>query len=173
MRRGRGRDGAGPAVLGAAGWLFAELAMVLTVVAIGSEQKPASVADERVPPTTSSSPGSSTTVPAPAVEAGLSLRSVRFTMPVPEDDRAVVATFAVELGRAAPTGTSVGLIILFGTSDSGDPGEGVQVSKRVSALIGPAGFPQLRSTQEVRTYFGGDGPPGSVTVELFLFTGPA
>lgn len=167
MRR---RDVSGTVVLGAAGWLFAELAMILTVVAIGSEQQAAPTTARPRAATTVAAP---TTVATPGTEQGLALTSVTFTMPVPEDDRAVVDTFAGELGRLTPARAKVGLVMLFGKSLDADPVDGVGVSRRVSALLGSADLPQLRSALEIRTYFGGDGPPGSVTVELFLMTGPA
>jgi hypothetical protein len=37
-------------------------------------------------------------------------------------------------------------------------------------LLVAAGIPQLPRVEQIRTYLGDDGPPGTVEVELFLLT---
>jgi hypothetical protein len=104
----------------------------------------------------------------------LALTTVKFTMPVPASDPGVVSVFTDSLTRTVGPDAKVGLILLFGASNNPNvPVQGTRVSERVKGLITPAGIPQLRSTVDIRTYFGGDGRPGEVTVELFLLTGPS
>jgi hypothetical protein len=154
--------------LSAAGWLYAELAMVLVIVAIGSEA-PAAPAPPRPAVTTSATP----TV-KPGSQQGIGLTPVKFVMPVESSDDAVLRTFVSELDRRVGPDGKVGLILLFGTSrNPSAPVQGIRISERVKAIIGGAGIPQLRTIAEIRPYFGGDGTPGSLTVELFLLTGPA
>jgi len=171
IRRAR-RDADG--VFGAAGWLFAELALVLMIIAVGSEQldNPAQAEHPTTPVTTTTEPPS---VPPPSPE-GILLKSVKFTMPVPVNGDGVVERFRQELDKAVGANGRVGLILLFGVSrNPSEPMEGTGVSGRLKELITPAGLPQLRSTVDIRPYLGGndDGQPGDVTVELFLLTGPS
>ncbi|MGW6937029.1 hypothetical protein ACWGE0_43755 [Lentzea sp. NPDC054927] len=155
-------------ILGAAGWLFAELALLLAIVALGS----GTAADNS--PATITPPSSATpsTTPGKSHSEGLSLTSVKFTMGVSADDAAVVSTFTTNLTNVVGPQAKVGLIMLFGTSaNPTSPVAGTLISERVKRLIAPAGLPQLASKVDIRTYFGGDGVPGDVTVELFVLTG--
>lgn len=163
----RRRDSHRPGgVLNAAGWLYAELAMVLVIVAIGSESPAApTTPPPAAPPTQPAEPGS---------PKGLALTPVKFTMPAPSDDTAVLDTFKEQLARTVGPDANVGLILLFGASRNPNvPVQGIRVSERVKAIVAGAGLPQLRTTVEIRPYFGGTGQPGEVTVEMFLLTAPA
>lgn len=165
MRRRRRRAGSG--MHGAAGWLFAELAMILFLVAVGS-QEPAAVPDAAAPPPAPS--------PAePPNPQGLKLETQKFALSTAGDNGAVLTRFRETLDRTVGANANVGLIMLFGNgSRSGQPViQGTQLSKRVRDIVLPAGIPQLKSTIDIRCYFGSDGTPGDVTVELFLLTGPA
>jgi hypothetical protein len=163
---------------GAAGWLFAELAMVLVIIAIGSEKIDKSAQVEHSPPpitTTQATTPPSAPVP-PSRPEGLSLRTTTFTMSVPANSYGVVETFRQRLLDTVGTNSRVGLILLFGVSrNPNQPIEGTQVSEQLKELIEPAGIPQLRSTVDIRAYLGdkSDGQPGDVTVELFLLTEPS
>jgi hypothetical protein len=157
-RRRRDADGG----FGAAGWLFAELALVLVIIAVASEAPPlAAVA----PPPPVSTP-----------TEGLALKTDKFTMFVPADGQRVVETFTERLVAKVGPNARVGLVLLFGVSRSPDqPLQGSLVAQRLKELIEPAGIPQLRAAVDIRAYLGGreDGQPGDVTVELFLLTGPS
>ncbi|GLZ40795.1 hypothetical protein [Actinokineospora sp. NBRC 105648] len=153
--------------LSAAGWLFAELAMVLVIVAVGSEATPPQRA-AAVPTTTPPS----TPPPTPGAPEGLALTSRKFTMGLPADDREVLDSFVRELNAIVAPQGKVGLILLFGTSRNANaPAQGTRLSERLKGVVQRAGIPQLRSVAEIRPYFGGDGGPGTVTVELFLLNG--
>lgn len=159
----RDADGA----FGAAGWLFAELALVLVIIAVGSE----------VPrPLAAAAPAPQVPAPARFPAEGLSLETAKFTMFVPADGQGVVETFREQLVAKVGPDARVGLVLLFGVSrNSNQPIQGTLVAQRLKELIEPAGIPQLRTTADIRAYLGGreDGQPGDVTVELFLLTGPS
>ena len=146
--------------VGAAGWLFAELAMVLVIIAIGSEVTAPSAVVLAPPVET----------PAVVPSQGLALTTMRFTTPVTADDATVLADFRTALDRTVGQQARVGLILLFGRSTTANPAQGTRLSERLKAIVTPADLPQLRSTVDIRPYFGGDGAPGQVTVELFLLT---
>jgi hypothetical protein len=168
----RRRRAEAPGGLGAAGWLFAELALLLVVVVVGSE-----VSDPRPRPEvaerTAAEPVPPTSVGAAPPE-GLSLRTEKFLMPATGDGEAVgrfTALLTEEIGPDA----EVGLVLLFGVSRTGELGDGAAVSGHLKSLIEPAGIPQLRSAVDIRPYIGsaGDGAGGDVLVELFLLNGPS
>lgn len=168
------RDVTGTTAFGAAGWLFAELAMVLLVVVFGSET-PAPV---HQPPVTR--PAASTTNrPAPTgsggAPVGLSLSTAKFTMAVPADGSGALDSFRRLLDATVGPNAQVGLILLFGVSRTSNALDGTAVSGQLRDLIRSADIPQLRSTADVRSYLGdsSDGPRGSVKVELFLLNGPS
>jgi hypothetical protein len=170
--------------LSAAGWLFAEFALVLAIMAFGSE-RPGRVG---VPNTTlatatdisAAPPGVSTsTAPPPltAVPEGISLESHKMVIHVPVDGRDVVGDFRQQLDSHIGANARVGLILLFGVSRTGNPLDGTGVSQSLKEQIQYAGIRQLRSlrdTDYIRTYLGdrSDGEPGDVLVELFLLNGP-
>lgn len=148
-------DDSGP--LSVAGWLFAELALVLMVIAVGSE----TAAPSATPPPTTTSPPPTTGTN----ELGLRLDTVTF-MVFPS--AGMVEEFRTSLaGQVAPN-QSVGLALLFGVADGGR--SGTQVSAGLRDLIVAAGIPQMPSGEYIRPYLGDEGGPGAVKVELFLLT---
>jgi len=149
--------------LGVVGWLFAELALLLMIVALGSEEHP-SVAEPAPPPppTTSSS----------AAPEGLSLTTESFIMHVDPSGAGVVDEFRRDLAAKVGADGRVGLVLLFGRSrDPFTPTQGTVVSQQLKDLVVPAGLPQLRTMNDMRAYLGSDGAPGDVKVELFLLNG--
>ncbi|WP_367129150.1 hypothetical protein [Saccharothrix sp. HUAS TT1] len=163
-RRSRQSDGG---TLGPAGWLFAELALLLVVVVIGSEVpkvRPVSdVASSSAPPPTSEPPR----------PQGLRLTPQTFVMPVVPDE-AVVDVFRERLTAAVGPDAQVGLVLLFGRPRNGRLEDGVVVSEHLKSIIDPVDIPQLRSRADMRAYAGGQsGEEGQVLVELFLMTGPS
>ncbi|SFR24784.1 hypothetical protein SAMN04488564_10868 [Lentzea waywayandensis] len=155
--------------LGVAGWLFAELALVLMIVALGS--------DEHVPAAESSTPSASasltpTTTSAAAAPEGLSLTTRSFIMSVDGSGTGVVDEFRRRLlDEVGPDGR-VGLILVFGKSrDPSVPTQGTLVSQQLKDLVVAAGLPQLSTMNDMRAYLGSEGAPGDAKVELFLFNG--
>lgn len=164
-RRSRRRGDLG--ALGAAGWLFAELALVLVVIAFGSE------APVPAPIRSTGSPaidvGVTTTTP-PASEQGLRLDTVTFAVLVPADGTGVVEEFRAKLVEKVGQDQRIGLVLLFGVGRDGRAGP--EVSRQLMDII-VAAVPQVPRPEQIRPYLGDEGPPGTVTVELFLLTGPA
>jgi hypothetical protein len=150
--------------LGAVGWLFAELALLLMIVALGSEERP-SVAEPVTP-----SPSPATT--SAAAPEGLSLTTESFIMHVDPSGEGVVDEFRRNLAAKVGADGRVGLVLLFGRSrDPFAPTQGTVVSQQLKDLVVPAGLPQLRTMNDMRAYLGSDGAPGDVKVELFLLNG--
>jgi hypothetical protein len=166
--KGRGRTPA-TTPLGLAGWLFAELALVLVIITMGAEHAGTSTGrsgELSVPPTGSAAPAT--------VEKGLAL-PVSFMISVPPGGQGVVEDFTARLNEKVGLNSRAGLVLLFGISRDGQPLNGSQVSGQLRDLVLAADLPQLRSAVEVRPYIGerSDGGPGDVKVELFMLTGPA
>ncbi|KOX27095.1 hypothetical protein ADK67_14875 [Saccharothrix sp. NRRL B-16348] len=162
MRRRRRAPAAG--TLGTSGWLFAELALLLVVVVIGSE-----ISDHR--------PAASAPVAPPSAVGspqGLSLTTKKFLMPATPDAEAA-SRFRDLLTAEIGPDAKVGLVLLFGVSRTGSLGDGAVVSEHLLSLIVPAGIPQLASAVDIRAYIGStsDGAGGDVLVELFLMNGPS
>ncbi|GAA1335680.1 hypothetical protein [Saccharothrix algeriensis] len=164
MRRRRRVVEAGP--LGAAGWLFAELALLLVVVVAGSEAPPVAAPTTAAPPPTT--PG------GPPPTEGLSLTTVKFVMPVVPDAEAAQRFSALMTERIGPDG-KVGLVLLFGISPTGNLSDGARVSGHLKGLIEAVDIPQLRTRNDIRAYIGSgnDGLGGETLVELFLLNGPS
>ncbi|MGD9531253.1 MAG: hypothetical protein AB7L91_18085 [Dehalococcoidia bacterium] len=139
------------------GWLFAELAIVLMLLALGS-------AAFTPPPT----PVQNCPEPPP----GVLLDTVEFVLFVEPGGAGAdtIARFNRELERVVGPKREVGLALLFGVSRDEEPLNGTLVSQRLKDLVG--GQPQLSKAADIRSYIGGrdDGGPGDVKVELFLLT---
>lgn len=156
--------------LGVVGWLFAELALLLMIVALGSEERPP--AAEPPAPPASSAPVPTTTAPRPAAPEGMLVTTETFTMHVNPSGEGVVDEFRRNLDAKAGANGRVGLVLLFGRSrDPSAPTQGTLVSGQLKDLVQAAGLPQLRTMNDMRAYLGSEGRPGDVEVELFLLNG--
>ncbi|MEU3643282.1 hypothetical protein AB0E59_07890 [Lentzea sp. NPDC034063] len=152
--------------LGIAGWLFAELALVLMIVALGSDDHVPAAAQ---PATSSAAPTPTSSTAAPE---GLSLTTKSFIMSVDGSGAGVVDEFRRRLLDEVGPDARVGLILVFGKSrDPSVPTQGTLVSQQLKDLVVPAGLPQLRTMNDMRAYLGSDGAPGDAKVELFLLGG--
>lgn len=140
--------------LSAAGWLFAELALVLVIIVLGTET-PRRPPQATPPPTT------------PAGEQGLSLESRTFEIDVPHGPGAM-ADFRARLDATLTPGEEVGLIMLFGRSRTANISEGTVVSEELRRALLADRVPRIPHDERyIRTYFGG-GRAGTVEVELFV-----
>ncbi|GAA0249934.1 hypothetical protein GCM10010492_57570 [Saccharothrix mutabilis subsp. mutabilis] len=174
MRRRHRREGDGG--LGAAGWLFAELALVLVVIAFGSEPHPSRSAVPTPSPSpspspsssSSSSPSSPTAPPSGVQQEGLVLESVVFFVAVPPGGAGVLDAFRGELDARVLPNQRVGLVQLFGVPRGGTSGPDVS-RELMRAVVGHV--PKLPREQQIRPFLGDEGGPGTVKVELFLMTG--
>ncbi|NKE63836.1 hypothetical protein FXN61_46905 [Lentzea sp. PSKA42] len=152
--------------LGAVGWLFAELALLLMIIALGSNEHPPVA--QPVPSSSSPAPTTSSFV-APE---GLLLTSESFTMHVDPSGAGVVDEFRRKMVDVVGVDGRVGLILVFGKSrDPSVPTQGTLVSQQLKDLVRSAGLPQLRSMNDMRAYLGSEGAPGDAKVELFLLNG--
>lgn len=143
------------------GWLLAELALVLMLMAFGSsEGRPVARTAPVAAPT------------EPTEERGVLLTPVSFVIGVEPagDGVATVAAFSQNLSLVVGPDRQVGLVLMFGVSRDAEPLHGSEVSRRLRDLV--AGLPALASATDLRPYIGGsdDGQPGEVRVELFLLT---
>lgn len=151
--------------LSVAGWLFAELALVLMVIAVGSE----TAAPSATPTTPAPSPPVTTTTGEEGTnELGLRLDTVIFTVSGADDGTGAVEEFRDLLAEKVGPDHTVGLALMFGVADGGR--SGTQVSARLRDLVVAARIPQLPSAEFIRPYLGDEGGPGAVKVELFLLT---
>jgi hypothetical protein len=152
-----------------AGWLFAELALVLMVIAVGSETTAPSATPTVTVTTSAPSPSVTTTTGVPGTnELGLRLDTVIFMVSLSGDGSGAVEEFRNLLTERVGPNHTVGLALLFGVADGGS--SGTQVSGRLRDLIVAARIPQMPSAEFIRPYLGDEGGAGAVKVELFLLT---
>ncbi|WP_309115460.1 hypothetical protein [Saccharothrix sp.] len=164
MRRRYRREGDGG--LGSAGWLFAELALVLVVIAFGSELHPSRDAL----PTPSPTPASTTPPTTGVQQEGLVLESVVFFVDVPAGGAGVLEAFRNQMDARVLPNQRVGLVQLFGVPRGATSGPDVS-RELMRAVVGQV--PKLPREQQIRPFLGDEGGPGTVKVELFLMTGSA
>lgn len=176
MRRRRPPSRVSVDPLGAAGWLFAELALILVIIVLGAE------VPRRPPPPTTPPPTTSATE-----KPGLSLRPRAFCLDVPENASGVGDGFQAGVEREVRADERVGLVLLFGHSRSADALAGTVVARQAMDAIGTRPSPhapekahiraysgpveRVPDGTEVRGYLGGDCARGQVNVELFVLTG--
>lgn len=154
-----------------AGWLFADSLLMLMVIGMASEPAVPLAVKQATPVPSASVPA----VPAPSGTAksarppAVEQKPVVVVLPRGATEKAVLRTaFGVQLRsrrRAA-------FVLTFGTAVR--PGDGVQRARAVNARLRKA-LPQLFGGSAQRSYWqavDAQNPPGSVRVELFLFTEP-
>lgn len=156
--------------LGSAGWLFAELALVLVVIAFGSELPPArqAVPAPSSQTVTTTAPASAAAPTSAARQEGLVLESVVFFVDVPAGGAGVLDAFGREMDARVLPDQRVGLVQLFGVPRGSVSGPDVS-RELMRAVVGRV--PKLPREQQIRPYLGDEGGPGTVKVELFLMTG--
>ncbi|GGV07395.1 hypothetical protein GCM10010260_51400 [Streptomyces filipinensis] len=140
-----------------AGWLFADLLLLLLVIALGSlprEQR----TDATPKPGTPSSPPPST---QPA-ERGLVLKPCSFTVRT-GGAGSVRKQFGTQLRGAGVANRTAGFVLSFGTAP--DPGPGQEAADKVNSMI-TGGFSHFRHAPK-RGYWKG-GPSGKVRIDVFF-----
>lgn len=169
--RRRQRPAAQDGAFGAAGWLFAELALVLAIVAFASE-RPGRI--DSAPGKGSGVAPSSAAPPTAVAPEGLSLTSQTMVIAVPANGNGVIANFQRQLDALVGPNARVGLVLIFGVSRTGEPRQGVAVARLLRDLIKETGIRQLPGNCDIRAYFGdaSDGQPGDALVEIFSLNGP-
>lgn len=147
------------------GWLFAELAIVLMLVALGS----VAFAAPPIP-----------CPPPPPPPESVELRTVKFAVHVDADDAATRQRFMDILRANLRPNQTPGFIMMFGVSLTEDANQGVEVARRLKGLI--KSQPGLEKVDDdlgddeskIRPYHAGlkDGAKGDVNVEVFVLTTP-
>lgn len=143
-----------------AGWLFADLLLLLLVIALGSLPR-----EERTgatpTPTVPSPPAS--TQPA---QRGLVLKPCSFTVRT-GSAASVQKQFGAQLDRAGVADRTAGFVLSFGTAP--DPGPGQEAAERVNSIV-TDGFPRFEHAPK-RGYWKG-GPSGRVRIDVFFLATP-
>ncbi|CAL9646446.1 hypothetical protein [Streptomyces griseomycini] len=143
-----------------AGWLFADLLLLLLVIALGSLPR-----EERTgatpAPTVPSPPAS--TQPA---QRGLVLKPCSFTVRT-GSAASVRKQFGAQLGRAGVADRTAGFVLSFGTAP--DPGPGQEAAERVNSIV-TDGFSRFEHAPK-RGYWKG-GPSGRVRIDVFFLATP-
>jgi hypothetical protein len=145
-----------------AGWLFADLLLLLLVVALGSlprEQR----ADAHPSPTPSDSAGSPSSRPA---ERGLVLKPCSFTVGT-GSDASVRQQFGAQLRGAGVASRTAGFVLSFGTAP--DPGPGQAAADKVNSQI-TKGFSRFQHAPK-RGYWK-YGASGKVRIDVFFLAAP-
>ncbi|WP_046259380.1 hypothetical protein [Streptomyces sp. WM6386] len=158
-----GRSGSGRTVL-LAGWLFADLLLLLFVIALGSLPK-----QERPDPPGPSPTPSETASPsesAQVAEQGLVLKPCSFTVKT-GSAASVRGQFTEQLRSAGVDGRTAGFVLSFGTAP--EPGPGQAAAERVNSVITKE-MPRFRNAPK-RGYWKG-GPSGNVRIDVFFLATP-
>lgn len=146
-----------------AGWLFADLFLLLLVIALGSLPR-----EERTSSSSSPSPSAS---PSPSwsgqpAERGLVLKPCSFTVKTGSDG-SVKAQFTSQLRKAGVASRTAGFVLSFGTAP--DPGPGQAAADKVNSVI-TKGLPRFRHAPK-RGYWKG-GATGKVRIDVFFLAAP-
>jgi hypothetical protein len=166
-----------------AGWLFADLLLVLVLVVLGGEV-PAAVATPVTPsPTGTASPGAPTASPSPSRRPGLDPDSTSLKFHVDatkiiDGDHQAIATLENDIAQAIKQyhGRSTALVIVWGSvADCGgctsiDQGRSLKLAQVVAPLlpqVSSSFFPAY-SEKIIRPYYDGQGAPGTLRLELFF-----
>lgn len=169
--RPRRRAASDSGAFGAAGWLFAELALVLMVIAFAAGELAGPVAEPEVSPAAPAQ-----TAESEAVGCGLQRGTTKFLLEPAEltDPATARAAFQANLDvEGVGPDERVGLALLFGVSENRENLEGgVERSQFLAAALNEPRLAQL-ADWDFRTYLTSGDEPGSVEVELFLLECPA
>ncbi|MEV5880069.1 hypothetical protein AB0L75_38860 [Streptomyces sp. NPDC052101] len=144
-----------------AGWLFADLLLLLLVIALGSlprEQRTGTAPRPSAP----SSPPPSTQ----AAERGLVLKPCSFTVRT-GSDASVRQQLGKQLSGAGVADRTAGFVLAFGTAP--DPQPGQDAADKVNSQI-TGGFSLFRHAPK-RGYWKG-GPSGQVRIDVFFLATP-
>ncbi|MEU1626672.1 hypothetical protein ABZ746_15365 [Streptomyces sp. NPDC020096] len=146
-----------------AGWLFADLLLLLLLIALGSLPRLDRTAGKGATP--SHTPGSSAS-PSQQARVGLVLKPCSFTVQTGSDD-AVASQLASQLHSAGVQNRTAGFVLSFGSAPQ--PDEGQAAADRVNGIV----TQRLKLFQHApkRGYWQG-GPTGSVRIDVFFLSGP-
>jgi hypothetical protein len=143
-----------------AGWLFADLLLLLLVIALGSVPR-----EQRTVATPSPSVSSPSRSAQPA-ERGLVLKPCSFTVRT-GDAGSVRQQFGAQLRSAGVADRTAGFVLSFGTAP--DPGPGQDAANKVNSQI-TDGFSHFKHAPK-RGYWKG-GPSGKVRIDVFFLAAP-
>lgn len=166
-----------------AGWLFADLVLVLFLAALVSlpPPPPESRADVHPSGSPSGSPSpSAASSPSPGMSPTpvLELQPVDLNIPVPQQAllasngtgppaEATAAAFHQAIVAKGLTGRAAGLVLTFGAGDRDHIAQAEQLAKLVNAII-LAREPGFAHAQTLE-YWGGESRPGTVSFKLYFF----
>lgn len=160
-----GRAGVGRTVL-LAGWLFADLLLLLLVIALGSLPKEERHKPPNPSPTPSETATASPSQSAQVAEQGLVLKPCSFTVKT-GSAASVRGQFTKQLRSAGVDGRTAGFVLSFGTAP--EPGPGQAAAERVNSVITKE-MPRFRNAPK-RGYWKG-GPSGNVRIDVFFLATP-
>jgi hypothetical protein len=176
-RSTRGRDYSVPRVAMLAGWLFADLFLVLFIVAFSSQPAiPASAVIPKPKPTVSPSP-----VASPKPQMGLEQNPVNITVPVSPADVDDSATHAhavaallsglhSQLAAQHLLGERSGFVLIFATGTTDQINEAVAVASSVISILKTQDAVMFGKTSG-EGLWGGSGTSGSsFHFQIFFFT---
>jgi len=162
-----------------AGWLFADLLLVLFVVALGMELTVTPEPEPKPSPTVEATP-TPEAEPEPEGPPGMQLDPVEYTIPVDGDallGLAGVERKAAELERLSSdlqrqteqlAGQRAAMVIIWGVADS--VGRGNSLAREFNPLLRTT-RPEVFDDFAVKELWDGrdDGEPEAVTLEIYLF----
>ncbi|WP_234443384.1 hypothetical protein [Streptomyces sp. NRRL B-24484] len=155
--------------LGMAGWLFADMLLVLALVAMGDQGDPVA-AERAVHPSLPASPhpGASTGGPASPSPTGNGPRGVEHdpvTVRVSGDEAA--ATEQIRAATEAYRGRQAAVVLTFGSNR--DPGLGQAYAHTVNGLL-PQARPEMFAATTTRDFISLEDNPRHASLEIYFYT---
>ncbi|WP_052441060.1 hypothetical protein [Streptacidiphilus anmyonensis] len=175
--------GRGKSLTQLAGWLFADVLLMLVVVVLGGQQvaTPSAAARARATPSHGTSPSPSPTQTAPPGldpdSSSVPVRDVDVSAVIAGDPAALDKVRQQVLAAVSRfAGRHAAMVFVWGTASpcSGCSGVSLGVSQDLANAVAPhvhdwdpAFFP-VNSPKLIRPYFDGTGQPNSLSLELFF-----
>lgn len=169
MSRARRGKGKGLHVERLAGWVFADLLLVLFLLGVGSQLTQLTTAPEPEPtPKPTPTPTQPIGMSPDPIERTLGADLAAIQSPDPavsqaERDR-IRAEVANVTGDLDPS--RVGMVLIWG--DASQPGQGIELATAVGNELVPAN-PELFGGAAQKRVWWGQGQPGQVKLEMYLF----
>lgn len=158
-----------------AGWLFADLMLVLFLVGFAANElsppPPEAAAATAGPSASVSAFASPSPSPSPPAKQGLSLEPKKYAiqtngLQTQADADAFLAALSANLRTDRLDNRRAGLLLTFGAISP--PNEGTNLATRANTIM-INGLETFRDAQS-RNYWDGKAPRGTVTVEIFFFS---
>ena len=153
-----------------AGWLFADMLLVLALVAMGDQGDPVKAAEAaRRPGSASAGPSAKPEPepkPKPSGPRAVERRPVKVSVDAASTDRRrIVERLRAATGKYA--GREAAIVLTFGRNR--DPGAGIAYARRINSLL-PEARPEMFERTTTRDFMDLGGAGGHADLEIYFYT---